>query len=357
MLKSEKAGQKFATESRLTRVQELKQARAQSKNKRRILFHSFLLSLRYPSTQYISLLLIEFVERVFLFKKLLTFLTVTVRSWFLQETVAIISWVFFVTEIVAFFKYCVLIVRNQLFAPVLNVCSLSTLRDLAWWTRWWQACWTRAMVKPATSFLICLGLMAGLLAMQCSKLQQESLKKNGLVFCCFGVLCLGCSIEFVWKISVWEVGSLHFLVDGTRVVGSLHNSPLFTGRQFACSTTCHSPGDASYCASTIGQKAYSMCRSGSLKLPGFPEFESVVNDLKSNTTDLPPPEFQVCLPVPNGIAIKQNLVDYWMANDMFQVEMTDLLEKHNTKYNPHGTKRGLTETTEGPLAAIFKAII
>lgn len=148
-----------------------------------------------------------------------------------------------------------------------------------------------------------------------------------------------------------------FLVDGTRVVGSLHNSPLFTGRQFACSTTCHSPGDASYCASTIGQKAYSMCRSGSLKLPGFPEFESVVNDLKSNTTDLPPPEFQVCLPVPNGIAIKQNLVDYWMANDMFQVEMTDLLEKHNTKYNPHGTKRGLTETTEGPLAAIFKAII
>ena len=195
MLKSEKAGQKFATESRLTRVQELKQARAQSKNKCRILFHSFLLSLRYPSTQYISLLLIEFVERVFLFKKLLTFLTVTVRSWFLQETVAIISWVFFVTEIVAFLKYCVLIVRNQLFAPVLNVCSLSTLRDLAWWTRWWQACWTRAMVKPATSFLICLGLMAGLLAMQCSKLQQESLKKKW-----FGVLLFWC---FVFGMFYW----------------------------------------------------------------------------------------------------------------------------------------------------------
>ncbi len=32
MLKSEKAGQKFATESRLTRVQELKQARAQQNN-------------------------------------------------------------------------------------------------------------------------------------------------------------------------------------------------------------------------------------------------------------------------------------------------------------------------------------
>lgn len=101
----------------------------------------------------------------------------------------------FVTEIVAFFKYCVLIVRNQLFAPVLNVCSLSTLRDLAWWTRWWQACWTRAMVKPATSFLICLGLMAGLLAMQCSKLQQESLKKKW-----FGVLLFWC---FVFGMFYW----------------------------------------------------------------------------------------------------------------------------------------------------------
>lgn len=63
------------------------------------------------------------------------------------------------------------------FAPVLNIWSLSTLRGLAWWTRWWQACWTLAMVKPATSLLICLGLMAGPLATQCSNLQQESLKK------------------------------------------------------------------------------------------------------------------------------------------------------------------------------------
>lgn len=147
------------------------------------------------------------------------------------------------------------------------------------------------------------------------------------------------------------------LFGGMGLGWSLHGSPLFGGRQFACSTTCHSSGDATYCTSAIGQKAYSMCRSGSLKLPGFPEFEHVVNDLKANTTDLPTPDFQVCLPVPNGIAIKQNLVDYWMANDMFQVEMTDLLEKHNAKYNPHGTKRGFTETTEGPLAAIIKAII
>ena len=170
--------------------------------------------------------------------------------------------------------------------------------------------------------------------------------------------------EFVWKshfcftekLSIRKLNA--FWGDVIGVVGSLHGSPLFAGRQFACATTCHSTGEAHYCTSAIGQKAYAMCRNGSLKLPGFPEFENVVNELKTNTTDLPTPAFEVCLPVPNGIAIKQNLVDYWMTNDMFQVEMAELLEKHNSKYNPHGTKRGLTEsTTEGPLAAIIKAII
>ena len=112
------------------------------------------------------------------------------------------------------------------------------------------------------------------------------------------------------------------------------------GRQFACSTACHSGHETSFCASVIGEKVYSMCRSGSLRLPGFPEFETVVNDLKTNGNEVAAPDFQVCIPVPNGVAIKQNLVDYWTACDLFQVEVEDLVKKHNEKYNPHGVKRG-----------------
>ena len=91
-----------------------------------------------------------------------------------------------------------------------------------------------------------------------------------------------------------------------------------------------------------------MCRQGSLKLPGFPEFESVVTDLKKNNTDIPPPEFTVCIPVPNGLAIRQNLIDHWMDNDQFQVEMADVLKEHNEKYNPHGVKRGGETQESGP---------
>eukprot|EP00435_Cladocopium_sp_Y103_P053758 s494_g17.t1 len=113
--------------------------------------------------------------------------------------------------------------------------------------------------------------------------------------------------------------------------------------KWACSTACHSQTDTSYCASVVGQKAYSMCRSGSLKLPGFPSFESVVADLKKSANEADSPDFQVCVAVPNGLAIKQNLVDYWSGIDTFQLQVADLVEAHNKKYNPHGIKRGASD--------------
>ncbi|CAL1152588.1 unnamed protein product [Cladocopium goreaui] len=84
-------------------------------------------------------------------------------------------------------------------------------------------------------------------------------------------------------------------------------------------------------------------RSGSLKLPGFPCFESVVQDLKNSANEVAMPDFQVCVAVPNGLAIKQNLVDYWSGIDTFQLQVADLVEAHNKKYNPHGIKRGASD--------------
>lgn len=90
-----------------------------------------------------------------------------------------------------------------------------------------------------------------------------------------------------------------------------------------------------------------MCRSNQIKLPGFPEFEQVVADLRKSNSEVPPPEFQVCLPVPNGLAIRENLVEQWTSCDLVEVEMKELLKKHNDKYNPHGIKRGSSEKQSG----------
>ena len=141
---------------------------------------------------------------------------------------------------------------------------------------------------------------------------------------------------------LWEL-------DGCSKLLYMFNSSMplgFPGGKWACSTACHSHADTAYCASVVGQKAYSMCRSASLKLPGFPCFETVVADLKKSANDAALPDYQVCVAVPNGLAIKQNLVDYWSGIDTFQLQVADLVEAHNKKYNPHGIKRGASDVAE-----------
>ena len=68
--------------------------------------------------------------------------------------------------------------------------------------------------------------------------------------------------------------------------------------------------------------------------------------MKKNAHDVPVPTFEVCVPVPNGLAIKQNLVDYWNGIESFQLEVGELVKKHNAKYNPHGIKRGASEISK-----------
>ena len=150
---------------------------------------------------------------------------------------------------------------------------------------------------------------------------------------------IGCGSWAFVMFHLWEL-------DGrSKFLCMFYSSMLFgvPGKKWACSTACHSHTDTAYCASVVGQKAYSMCRSGSLKLPGFPCFESVVQDLKNSANEVAMPDFQVCVAVPNGLAIKQNLVDYWSGIDTFQLQVADLVEAHNKKYNPHGIKRGASD--------------
>ena len=125
------------------------------------------------------------------------------------------------------------------------------------------------------------------------------------------------------------------------------------GRKVACGTACHTAHESQYCATSVAQKAYSMARAGSLKIPGFPQFESVVQEMKL-TKEIAAPQYEVTVALSNGtLAIKENLVEYWSKEEhLFSVEMARLLVEHNKKYNPHGVKRGAStspsaQTEEG----------
>lgn len=109
----------------------------------------------------------------------------------------------------------------------------------------------------------------------------------------------------------------------------------------ACGTVCHTAHEAQFCATAISQKAYSMARANSLRLPGFPKFERVVREL-SNKKDLETPQYEVSVPLGNGcLAIKEALIEYWgKEENLFAAEMASVVKEHNAKYNPKGIKRG-----------------
>ena len=67
-----------------------------------------------------------------------------------------------------------------------------------------------------------------------------------------------------------------------------------------------------------------------------------------NAEDLPAPEYEVCIPLPDGhLAIQEGIVQLWtVKHDLFAAEAGDLIAEHNKKFNPKGVKRSLdAETT------------
>lgn len=87
-----------------------------------------------------------------------------------------------------------------------------------------------------------------------------------------------------------------------------------------------------------------MARANTLKLPGFPKFDSVVQEI-SNQKEIEAPQYEVCVGLANGLlAVKENLIEYWSKDDnLFSTEMAALVKAHNKKYNPKGVKRGSSQ--------------
>ena len=101
-----------------------------------------------------------------------------------------------------------------------------------------------------------------------------------------------------------------------------------------------------------------MARASTLKLPGFPKFDSVVQEI-SNQKEIEAPQYEVCVGLANGgLAVKENLIEYWSKEDnLFSTDMAALVKTHNKKYNPKGVKRGSSKTAateEGQPTKKFK---
>ncbi|CAK8991868.1 Uncharacterized protein SCF082_LOCUS2843, partial [Durusdinium trenchii] len=123
------------------------------------------------------------------------------------------------------------------------------------------------------------------------------------------------------------------------------------GHKFAAGTICHSLYETKFVGEMTSNKIFSLARENKLKIPGFPNFMSVIKDLKKSNQSNTQPQYTVCTPLADGgLVIKSALIDLWtIKNDGFQDEAEALIKDHNARYNPRGVKRG-AEPSEQPSA-------
>jgi len=99
-------------------------------------------------------------------------------------------------------------------------------------------------------------------------------------------------------------------------------SEITKGNKWAVGTICHTSHEASFVGDITSNKVFSLARENKLKLPGFPNFLSVVEDLQKSASATTAPEYSVCTPLADGgLVIKNALIDLWTKkNEGFKDE-------------------------------------
>lgn len=94
------------------------------------------------------------------------------------------------------------------------------------------------------------------------------------------------------------------------------------GHKFSAATITHSSYEATFVSEVTANKIFSNAREGTLKIPGFPDFKGLVNDLKSSSLTKAQPQYSVCTPLPDGtLVVKSAIVQLWCdKNEMFKDE-------------------------------------
>ena len=105
-------------------------------------------------------------------------------------------------------------------------------------------------------------------------------------------------------------------------------SELSKGNRWAVGTVCHYAHETSFVAEITSNRIFSLAREGALKVAGFPNFKSVIEDLQRSSTASCSPEYSICTPLADGtLVIKQALIDLWtVKNEGFKDEAAPSLK-------------------------------
>ena len=114
------------------------------------------------------------------------------------------------------------------------------------------------------------------------------------------------------------------------------------GRKVAVATVTHTEAETQFVSGLVAQKIFGMARKGSLKLPGWPDFNKAVATLQQPSAAFEGAHYEVCQALADGtLVIKQCLLDLYMTKHPEFRDVTEkALEEHNAEFNENGLTAG-----------------
>jgi hypothetical protein len=162
---------------------------------------------------------------------------------------------------------------------------------------------------------------------------------------------------------------LDCLVDGTVVGGEgilvvdlhgydawvpeaiLRRSMQKTTPRFWCASVVHEAATQNFVKSKMGRLVFDMCRSGEMRLPGFPQFAEKLNELRAaeSASQVSSLTYEVTTPMPDGcLVVLESLLDKWREDPELALVLDPILTDHNAEFNPHGHRSHSTTEEASP---------
>ena len=84
----------------------------------------------------------------------------------------------------------------------------------------------------------------------------------------------------------------------------------------------------------IGNTVYDQSRSGSLSLPGFPDFSPIIAALKTNNVTERSKSFRVSAQQHDRLLVLETFAKKWLETDTTSERAKQTIDDHNAEYNP-----------------------
>ena len=87
---------------------------------------------------------------------------------------------------------------------------------------------------------------------------------------------------------------------------------------------------------SLASSVYGSCRSGELKLAGFPDYGPYIQGLKETKPETDNHEYQVSVKRGTNLVVLGAFANKWLELDQFKTEATSIIEHHNANFNAGG---------------------